>query len=722
MIRLLVKIGYTALIVFIILGSIVAFLLSTTPGLHTVINLSRLYLPGTLSIQHLQGSLLNNFSVEDLRYQNKTINIKIKQLNVQWHPETLKKHLLKAQWHHLQGELSKDQQLNSPIGTISATTTFPEIALNINSTVDSSTKAPWQITLSLLGTLPWHWSLDANLSQIKNAATKYSGLHADLIIRGVTKTPDQGTLALTIQPGYYQVLDNTSISELYFKGGTINVALSPKGLSGTGLLVVDQNKNLKLEFQLPQFALDTGLQANQKINGELTLEVNSLDFLQHINSEINKLKGRLVASIKANGTVEKPNIVGQLVLRKTSFYVPKLGLNIDTTDLNVTSKDKRWEATGSIISAGHHLSIKGTGTLEANYQGDVFLEATNFPLIKTSEYQINSSPQLKLHVTPTERIISGSILIPDAQIKPQTFSSSIALPDEVVYKKQLEQSPAAALSYTMDVAIKLGENVNVNVKGLKGHLEGALNIKQQPQTTLSAYGELSVRDGTYKAYGQELTIKQGKLIFTGGPIDNPGINLRATKKINNSSTYTNASQLFNFNSTNLQNVDLGDHITLGVEVTGRLTKPQIQLFSDPAILSQADILSMLILGRPANQANKAGGQLILAAISSMNLGGTKSTQLLDQLKQSSGLDFNIQTNTNYNQLTNTVTDSTAVVVGKSLSKRVYLSYNVGLSQTDPNVMTLKYILNKFFSIQISNSDTNSAIDFLYTSNKNKVKK
>lgn len=161
---------------------------------------------------------------------------------------------------------------------------------------------------------------------------------------------------------------------------------------------------------------------------------------------------------------------------------------------------------------------------------------------------------------------------------------------------------------------------------------------------------------------------------------------------------------------------------LGVEVTGRLTRPKIQLFSEPATLSQADILSMLVLRRPANQADKAGGQLLLAAISSMNLGSdTKSLQLLEQLKQTAGIDFNIQTNTNYNQLTNTTSNNTSFMVGKSLSKRLYLSYNIGLSQTDTNMLTLRYLLNKFFSIQVSNSDTSSAIDFLYTSNK-KIKK
>lgn len=153
-------------------------------------------------------------------------------------------------------------------------------------------------------------------------------------------------------------------------------------------------------------------------------------------------------------------------------------------------------------------------------------------------------------------------------------------------------------------------------------------------------------------------------------------------------------------------------------MSGRLVNPEVKLFSTPAILSQADILSMLVLGRPASQANKSGAQLLLAAISSVNLGNNShGTQLLEQLKQNLGVDFNVETNSNYNPLTNTVSDKTAFVVSKSLSKRISLSYNVGLSQTDPNMVTLKYLLTKFFSIQVSSSSSSSGIDVLYTSSK-----
>lgn len=707
---------------FILLAGIVGSLISTTPGLETLIDLSRAYIPGTLKIQRVTGSLLSDFTLESLEYQHQNTNIKINRLQIQWHPgPSLKNHQLLVQWNTLEGTLNPEQKFSSPQGKLTATATLPDLSVELNTQINPSAEEHWQMNARLLGAVPWQWTFSANMSPIPGTSTKHTGLHAKLSLDGTTSAKNKGNLIFTLSPGTYQVPDNTSIPMLEFKGGKINVALSPQKLSGSGSFMIDPHKNLKLAFQLPKFSLEDGFTAKQKLNSELRLEINSLDFLENISPVVEKLKGQLEALLKVTGTIGKPQIDSQLLLTKTSLFIPKLKLNLDSVDLDIRSKKKAWDAHGSITSSGHMLLLKGKGSLDTTYVADLSLEGSDFPLMETNELNITISPQLKFHATPTVRAISGSVLIPNALINLQTFSNSVSLPDEVVYKQQRPESPSSITGSSMDILVKLGENVALNVKGLKGHLDGALNLKQQPQGAINAYGELSVRDGTYKAYGQDLTIKQGELIFTGGPIDNPGISLRAAKKINNTSTYTNASQLFDFNSSNLQNTGFGDTITLGVEVTGRLMKPQIQLYSEPAIFSQADILSMLVLGRPASQANKAGAQLLLTAISSMNVGGRSSTQLLEQLKQSSGLDFNVQTNTNYNQLTNTVSDSTAFVVGKSLSKRLYLSYNIGLSQTDTNMLTLKYMLNKFFSIQVSTSDTSSAVDFLYTSHKKKHK-
>ncbi|KTD03390.1 translocation/assembly module TamB domain-containing protein [Fluoribacter gormanii] len=721
--RLLVKTLYISSLFLILLGGIVLFLLETQSGLHTIIHFSRLYVPGNIKIQQIEGSLLNHFTLSGIEYQNKSLKIKIKQLDIQLHPHSLREsQLITAQWQGLQWNTDQDKVIDSEKGRITATGVLPNLQINMHSQMTTVPEDHWLMKARIRGTLPWQWTFDANLSP-QNSTPQPTRLYTNLSAQGEISAKNQGNLLLTIHPGFYHELSNDALPQLQFKGGSLKVLLSPESLKGSGIIAIDEHKNLKLKFQLAKFALDTGLKDEQPISSELLLELNSLDFLQKISPEINKLKGQLIGSLKVSGTLNKRKIESQLRLIKTSFFLPRLGLNVDSFEINVRGKERSWETTGSIISSGHHLSLTGKGNLSSQFTTDIALEGNDFPLIQTSEYKVHVSPKLNLHLTPTVQSISGTILVPYAEIKPRSFHNSVSLPDDVVYKRKEKSSPSFTLINSLDIDLEMGKEVAVNVKGLKGYLDGVLHLKQSQQSSINAYGELSVRQGTYKAYGQDLAIQQGQLIFTGGPISNPGINLRAAKKITTTSTtFATSSQLLDFNSTNMQNINYGETMILGVEATGRLTRPKIQLFSDPATLSQADILSMLVLGRPANQADKAGGQLLLAAISSMNLGSnTNSLQLLEQLKQTAGIDFNVQTNTNYNQLTNTSSDTTSFVVGKSISKRLYLSYNIGLSQTDTNMLTLRYLLNRFFSIQISNSDSSSAIDFLYTSNK-KIKK
>lgn len=620
-------------------------------------------------------------------------------------------------WRNVKWHMNKEQWITSPLGSLKMTGKLPHLNLELISKINTSKQTDWQINGNMNGTLPWNWDFKINAFET-NSSTTREGLHTLISAQGKIKDELHGIVSVTVHPGHYQMPENHALPSIQFKGGLLNASLTPDELSGKGTLSLDQDTNVHLSFRLPQFNLKKGFTRHQPMSGTLSFVLNSFDFLSDLSDEINKPKGYLNASIKGNGTLSKLVLESELNLKHVSFSLPKLGLHLNSIDLKAIGKENTWNATGTIVSDNKKLILQGTGPINNQLIGDLTIQGTNFPIAKTKEYDIAISPQLKLNFNPSNVNISGTILVPYAHILPQPFTNSVTLPEDVVYKTK-EETQSTSFNTSMDIHVEMGHDVELAFKGLHALLEGSVHIKQLPQGPINANGELTVKKGEYKAYGQDLTIEQGQLLFTGGRINNPGVNLRASKSIDNTtSNFTGSNQLFDFKNNNVQNLNIGSHIKVGVEVTGRLTSPKIQLFSIPSTLSQADILSMLVLGTPASQANKSGGQLLLAAISSMNLGaGTNGAQLLEQLKNSLGFDFNIQTTNNFNQSTNQFTESTGFVVGKTLSKRLYLSYNVGLSQADPNVLTLKYLLNKFFSIQVSSSTIANGIDFLYSSNK-----
>lgn len=836
MIKLIKRAFYSVLIFLILIASLLTVLLTTTPGLYTLIKIAAVYLPGSIKVHQLNGTALKQFSVNQIDYKIDKTTVTIKHLTVNWQLlSLLKKNLIinklnaksieikqdeslmrleqialsgqikksgltidslrfnyldqiitshmqigfdsftpltvklklnpdtnspqiftgvldvggdlnhlqwtgdfhgpallsltgsikkltqleqTIKWRNVQWQKDPETIINSPEGRITLSGTLPDLNATLTSKVSNTPNEHWQIASTIHGTIPWKWNFDVTVSQPMEPSSRHEGLYTSLSAKGKITAPNQGDMIVTLKPGHYEMSEDSPIPSLEFQGGTVNIVLSPKQLAGKGSLAIDESKKLNLAFRLPKFELNQGLSGKQAINVDLSLIVSSFDFLKSLTTEINNPKGQLTASLQATGTWDKKIIKSSLTLTQGSVELPGYGLKLNSMQFIARAQGQQWEAEGSIGSENKKLNIKGKGPLGTSFGGDLSLIGADFPVMNSKEFQIKVSPKVDLSISSSGLKISGSILVPFAHIQPQTFSNSISLSEDVVFKTQHE-APSTPFNTTMNLRVEMGNDVKLTYKGLHATLIGAVNLTQLPQGPMNATGELTVKKGKYKAYGQDLTIEQGQLIFTGGRIDNPGINVRASKKIDTTTATTpGANQPFDFNNDNLQNANVRGNISVGVEVTGRLVEPKISLFSNPSILSQADILSMLVLGRPASQANKAGGQLLMAAISSMNLGGgTNGTQLLEQLKKNLGFDINVQTTSNYNLATNQITDSTGVVVGKSISKKIYVSYNVGLSQTDPNVLTLKYLLNKFYSIQISSSTTSSGIDILYTSNK-----
>lgn len=608
-------------------------------------------------------------------------------------PETLNCHSqFSAQYYanKLQGVLNYQE------GNLNALVNLGDNRLQASHT----TSSPWQIK-AVLTNLPL---LHPSLKGLQTMVTADASLMND----------QEGSIDLRINEGSYQLPDSPV---LLFQGGDLQATLGKAALTGSGNFVIDPQKRLRLAFKMPDFTWQQAGNGTQFMDSDVQLTVNSLSFLQQISPLISEVSGQLQANLQTKGTLGNPQLAGKLALEHASLSINKFGMHLNPVSINLISENKQWQVQGELAANGQSLKLGGQGLFFPEVSGFLNLKGEIIPLINTPEYLLVLSPDLHFEFAPALLKLTGAITIPKALIAPQSFGNSVNLSDDVVFAG--DELPTNPLHLDTDLQIIMGKDVALSVKGLQGLLSGGIHIRQLAQGPLNATGELTIHEGKYKAYGQDLAIEQGQLIFTGGQLTNPGLELRAVRQFSNTNTNLNTSnQLFDFNPDHMQTLDFGDKTTVGIEASGHLLSPKIRLFSNPPTLSQADILSMLLLGKPASQANQAGGQLLLTAISSMNLGnGSKGMQLMEQLKQKLGFDLNLTNNTQYNQKTNQTTENTGVVVGKSISKRIYLSYNMGFSQTDSNVLTLKYLLNKFFSVQVNASMNASGVDLLYTHQK-----
>jgi translocation and assembly module TamB len=133
----------------------------------------------------------------------------------------------------------------------------------------------------------------------------------------------------------------------------------------------------------------------------------------------------------------------------------------------------------------------------------------------------------------------------------------------------------------------MGDKVRVRAVGLVSRITGAVDFTNTPEQEALiplANGRFSLEDGTFRAFGQDLEIETGQLIFANVPADQPEINLRAVRWIDNDPQVTAA----------------------GVQVTGPLDQPVLELFSRPQ-LDTSEIQSYLLTGRSSRSRDSVLG-------------------------------------------------------------------------------------------------------------------
>lgn len=145
--------------------------------------------------------------------------------------------------------------------------------------------------------------------------------------------------------------------------------------------------------------------------------------------------------------------------------------------------------------------------------------------------------------------------------------------DEVMLDKNLKpiKQQSASIPINSNLTIHVGNNVRLEAFGLKARLTGDLKVAQDKQG-LGLNGQINIPDGRFHAYGQDLIVRKGELLFSGPP-DQPLLNIEAIR---------------NPDATE-------DDVIAGVRVTGSADQPKAEIFSDP-VMSQQEALSYLLRG------------------------------------------------------------------------------------------------------------------------------
>ena len=217
------------------------------------------------------------------------------------------------------------------------------------------------------------------------------------------------------------------------------------------------------------------------------------------------------------------------------------------------------------------------------------------------------------------------------------------------------------------------------------HIEqGGLEIVEEPSRSTTAIGSISVADGSYELYGQELKIDRGSFIYNGGDVSNPGLDLRVKRDISNG--------------------NIGSNVNVGAQVVGTLVEPDFRLFSTPA-MPDSEILSYLILGKSMQSASSTNSSDI--QLQALLMLGAKGTEAIgESLQDTFGIDeFGIDTDPN--------TRETSFYIGKYLSPKLFVKYGVGLLEST-NTFMVRYQLTERLLIETMANSQAQGGDIFYT--------
>lgn len=433
------------------------------------------------------------------------------------------------------------------------------------------------------------------------------------------------------------------------RGVDVNLELSPAG---------------SLRLQAGTVTTDDGV---APLDGELVIDLPDLSLLALLTPELVNPVGAVRGRMQLSGTLDAPQAQGRIELTGFGSEIPAAGLRLRDSTVNViAASDGRLTLDGE-VRTGDDGSLRIGGWL-----GPLAGETLPMEITLAGEHVLAADiPAARVFVSPDLRIVNnarglrvlGSVAVPQAMIRPDLLEGGATPPSPDVHIAGTDEVDVATtgLPVFANVEVTLGDRVRIEGYGLKGTLGGKLDIRERPNRDTRALGEITVA-GTYQAYGQDLDIERGRLLFSG-PIGNPGLDIRAIRRI--------------------------DTVTAGLQVTGNAQRPVLEVYSVPA-MDQAEALSYMVLGRPLRQATSSEDQSALgtAATAVSTAGG-------DLLAKSLGARLGLD---DVGVGTSRELGAGALTVGKYLSPRLYLGYGRSLFDGG-QLVTLRYRLTEHFELE-----------------------
>lgn len=345
-----------------------------------------------------------------------------------------------------------------------------------------------------------------------------------------------------------------------------------------------------------------------EMQGDVALQVHSsglnLALLNAFtNRTISGVAGELGLDLSVTGPISHPQPRGSFALTQGQATLTPLGVRIDQARvLGEVTPDAIRLVELSARSGDGRLTGSGVLALQDTLpqQFTFSLVADRWPAIRTPHYQVTLDGQLDGEGPLSHPRVTGQLRVPAATLRPDfavlsarpvqrdptitvlladrdlTGASSDLTPDIIPTKDISSELPASPVSenLALDVVVLLPRNTWIKHQDADVELAGEVNVTKPSNGKAKLVGTINIVRGWLNLRGRRFTLTKGQVVFTGGEEMNPTLDMIARHQ-------------------------LAGHVVEAV-VGGTVEKPTLMLRSEPA-LEQADILALLLFGKPVNQ-------------------------------------------------------------------------------------------------------------------------
>ncbi len=425
--------------------------------------------------------------------------------------------------------------------------------------------------------------------------------------------------------------------------------------------------------------------ATSPMRGQLQMATGELGFITLYLPAIDRAAGHFDANLSFEGTLGEPRASGVIKLTNAEVDLYQMNLALRALDMEARIVSNNLEFSSKAKAGAGSLTSVGKLEWRDNLPyGEVSLDGENLRMVDVPEARIDASPDLDFRISGRDILVDGTVVVPYARIEPADLTNAVLPSADERLVGLTEEEEDDPFRITSKITMTLGEKVRIETYGLSGHVTGSITETTLPGEPSRASGELQVKDGQYLALARKLDIERGRLIFNGGLLVDPGVDIRAVKVF--------------------------PDVKAGVNVRGSLREPRLSFFSEPSI-PQSQIVSLLLAGGGLEDTPTVAGPGNSGA--SQQAAGQAAALLAAQLGSRIGIqDISVESSGRQDSETGRVSNDTSLVLGKYFSPRLYVSWGVSLTESI-NTIKMRYTIDEHWTIK-TEAGKDRAADLVFT--------